>query len=177
MIAFLVRLFWFALAVLFLVEAWLWRRLEPIVERIVAALPFAALKAKLTAIIESLPPYATFGVFVVPAAALFPFKIAGLWLIGRGHFVPSALVFAAAKVAGTGIAAYLFHVCQPKLMTIGWFARAYAAVLRAKHWADTLVAPYKRRIRAYGRLLRRRNPSLFARRVAFLRRRAARAAG
>ncbi|MET0606318.1 MAG: hypothetical protein ABWZ80_07665, partial [Beijerinckiaceae bacterium] len=74
---------------------------------------------------------------------------------------------------GTGVAAFLFHVCEPKLMTIGWFARFYRAVLRAKDWAHALVDPYKRRLRAYGRLLRRRNPSLFARRISFLRRRAA----
>ncbi len=170
------RLFWFLLALLFLAEAWLWRTLEPIVERLVAILPFKALKQKLADGIERLPPYATLVVFFVPGVLLFPFKIAALWLIGRGQFVAGALVFAAAKVIGTGALAFLFHVCHAKLMTIPWFARGYGLVMRAKDWANALVAPYKRRLRAYGRLIRRRNPSLFARRVAFLRRRAARAA-
>lgn len=173
MSAFLARAFWFALAVIFLIEAWLWRRLESVVERIVAALPFDALKHRLAELIDRLPPYATFGVFIIPAILLLPFKIAALWLLARGQFVLGGFVFVAAKLVGTGVAAFLFHVCHDKLMTIGWFAKLYAAVLRAKAWADKLVAPYKRRIRAYGRLIRRRNPSLFARRVAFLRRRAA----
>jgi len=167
------RAFWFMLAVLFLFEAWLWRTLEPIVERIVAALPFAALKRRLTDVIAHLPPYATFAVFAIPGVLLLPFKFAALWLLARGQFVLGGAVFVAAKIVGTGAAAFLFHVCEPKLMTIPWFARLYREVLRAKAWASALVAPYKRRLRAYGRLLRRRNPSLFARRVAFLRRRAA----
>ena len=171
--AFLSRLFWFVLAILFLIEAWLWVRLEWIVERLVAIVPFEAFKRKLAEVIGRLPPYATFVVFIVPGVLLLPFKVAGLWLISHGYLVAGALVFVAAKLVGTGVAAFLFHVCHAKLMTIGWFARLYDAVLRAKRWADGLVAPYKRRVRAYGRLLRRRNPSLFARRVSFLRRRAA----
>lgn len=174
--AFITRPLWFLLAVLFLIEAWLWVRLEWIVERIVAALPFDALKRWLTEMIGRLPPYAVFVVFIIPGIVLFPFKVAALWLISKGYFIPGGLVFVAAKLVGTGIAAFLFHVCHGKLMTIGWFASLYNAVLRAQAWADEMVKPYKRRIRAYGRLLRRRNPSLFARRIVFLRRRAAKRA-
>ncbi|WP_342361105.1 hypothetical protein [Terrarubrum flagellatum] len=171
--AILTRIFWFALALIFLIEAWLWRHLEAIVERIVAALPFETLKRKLSELIGRLPPYATLIVFIIPGIVLLPFKFAALWLLSHGQLILGGLVFVAAKLVGTAIAAYLFHVCHEKLMTLGWFARLYNAVIRAKHWADDLVKPYKRRIRAYGRLLRMRNPSLFARRVAWLRRRAA----
>jgi hypothetical protein len=42
----LVRVFWVILALLFLLEAWLWSRLEPVVAAIVALLPLKAIKAK-----------------------------------------------------------------------------------------------------------------------------------
>lgn len=47
------------LALLFLLEAWLWDRLAPIVALVVARLPFRALKAALAEWIERLPPAAT----------------------------------------------------------------------------------------------------------------------
>ena len=171
--AVLSRAFWFALAILFLIEAWLWRRLELVVERLVAALPFAAFKRWLTGMLEKLPPYGALFLFVIPGILLMPFKFAALWLLARGQIVLGGLVFIAAKLVGTGVVAFLFHVCHDKLMSIGWFATLYETVMRVKRWAEALVAPYKRKLRAYARLIRRRNPTLFARRVAYLRRRAA----
>ena len=41
------------LAIVFLIEAWLWRHLEPVVEWLVARIPLRALKARLGAWIET----------------------------------------------------------------------------------------------------------------------------
>jgi hypothetical protein len=169
----LLRPLFFLAALAFLFEAWLWRRLEPVVERLVALLPWAAFKARLAAAIGRLPPYATFVVFAVPGAILFPFKLGALALLARGHFVLGGFVFFLAKVVGLGITAFLFETCRPKLMEIPWFARLYAWVLRAKAWADAQIAPFKRRIRAYMRWVLPRGRSHALRVLARLRRRAA----
>jgi hypothetical protein len=62
----LVRGFWVVLAVLFLIEAWLWSHLEPVVERLVALIPLEGLKAALVRLIASLSPQATLVVFAIP---------------------------------------------------------------------------------------------------------------
>ena len=49
----LVRAFWVVLAVLFLIEAWLWSHLEPVVERLVALIPLEGLKAALVRCAQS----------------------------------------------------------------------------------------------------------------------------
>ena len=54
----LLQPFWILLAIVFLIEAWLWRHLEPIVESIVARIPFKAFKLRLAAWIETVPPSA-----------------------------------------------------------------------------------------------------------------------
>ena len=46
------------LAIIFLIEAWLWRHLEPIVAWVVARIPLKAHKARLAAWIETIPPAA-----------------------------------------------------------------------------------------------------------------------
>ena len=52
---------WILLAVLFLIEAWLWDHLEPIVARFVRLIPWQRLKALLARSISRLSPTATLG--------------------------------------------------------------------------------------------------------------------
>ncbi len=109
----------FALVLLF--EEWGWQPLAALLARF-ARFP---LIAKLEAIIAGLPPYGALAAFVLPSALLLPLKLLALYLIATGHALMAALLFIGAKVAGTAILARLFMLTQPKLMQIGWFARAY----------------------------------------------------
>ena len=61
-------------ALVFLFEAWLWSHLAPIVAWIVARIPLRAIKARLTALLDRLPPAATLVVFIVPVLLLLPLK-------------------------------------------------------------------------------------------------------
>jgi hypothetical protein len=45
---------WVLLAVIFLIEAWLWDHLEPIVARVVAWIPLRAVKQWLTGLVATL---------------------------------------------------------------------------------------------------------------------------
>src|SRR5689334_16968365 len=62
----LIKMFWLTIAVIFVLEAWLWDRLEPIVEHVVAWLPLRWLKAMVAEQVEDLSPPATLFVFAVP---------------------------------------------------------------------------------------------------------------
>ncbi|MBS0529405.1 MAG: hypothetical protein JSS22_08460, partial [Proteobacteria bacterium] len=55
----LVQPLWVFLAIIFLIEAWLWDHLEPIVARVVALIPLRRLKAWLATRIENLSPALT----------------------------------------------------------------------------------------------------------------------
>ena len=167
----LVRVFWVILALLFLLEAWLWTRLEPIVAALVALLPLKIIKAKTAGAIEALPPAATLVVFLVPVATLLPVKIAALWLLHGGHWFAGAAVLVFAKLAGLGITAFVFEITRPKLMQLAWFARLYALVMRGLDWAHAMVDPIKRRIRQYSYMLRPRNAGRFYRHFMRVRRR------
>src|SRR5262249_5232446 len=54
---------WILLAIIFLVEAWLWDHLEPIVARLVAAIPLSAFKQWLAERVDALSPAMTLIVF------------------------------------------------------------------------------------------------------------------
>lgn len=144
----LLRPVWYVLAVLFLVEAWFWERFGPWVRRLVDALPWAALKARIATVIERLPPIASLVLFAIPAALLIPFKLVGLALIAAGHVVLGAATFFAAKIVGFGVTAFLFHATEHKLMQVPGFPRVYAWVRGAYLWAHGLIDPYKAAVRA-----------------------------
>jgi hypothetical protein len=148
----LLRIFWTILAILFLIEAWLWDRLEPIVAWIVARIPLQALKARVAASIEHLPPPATLLVFVVPVVLLVPLKLVGLWMLSRGDWVGATGVLVFAKLVGIGVTAFVFDVTREKLLLLAWFRWIYINVMACRAWAHRLVDPIKRRIAARLRL-------------------------
>lgn len=146
----------FALAIVFLVETWIWDKFVAGWRWLAAHVPFEALKAAIARGVEKLPPYAALVLFAIPGLVVLPFKIAGLWLIGQGHLILGGGVFLAAKIAGVGVAAFLFELTRAKLMTLNWFARLYTTVMDWRDWAHRLVDPYTSEIRAQARALKLR---------------------
>jgi hypothetical protein len=90
--------------------------------------------------IAELPPYAALVAFLIPGAILVPFKLLAFWLIARGHALLGLEVFIVAKIVGTAFLARIFALTRPTLLTIGWFARFYAAFTA---WRDRLYAYVK----------------------------------
>lgn len=148
----LLRPFLILLALVFLFEAWLWRRLAPVVAWLVAHLPLRRLKAAIATHIDALPPAATLVVFVIPVLVLVPFKFLGLWLLAAGRWLEALVVLGLAKVVGVGITAFIFDVTQPKLMQLAWFRALYERVMLWVAWAHELIDPIKRRLQVMFRM-------------------------
>jgi hypothetical protein len=96
-----------------------------------------------------LPPAATLIVFVVPVVLLFPFKIAGLWLLAHKHWFAAGLVLTLAKLVGTAFAAFVFELTRPKLQRMAWFRWLYEHVLAWLAWAHGLIDPITARVRKW----------------------------
>src|ERR1700694_3907928 len=143
----LLQPFWILLAVIFLIEAWLWDHLEPIVARVVALIPLRAFKQWLADRIDTLSPAMTLIVFIVPVIPLFPMKLAGLWLLANEYWVSAIATFVFAKFLGVGVAAFIFDVTRTKLLEMAWFRRLYEFVLALRKKAADLVEPIKLRIK------------------------------
>ena len=144
----LVQAFWVFLAIVFLIEAWLWDHLEPVVARIVALIPLRPLKTWLATRIEKLSPALTLIVFAIPGILLFPLKVAGLWLLAHHYWIAAMLTVVFAKLLGVGVAAFIFDVTRPKLLQMAWFKKLYEFVLALRATATELVAPVMSRIKA-----------------------------
>ncbi|OKO69171.1 hypothetical protein AC629_41525 [Bradyrhizobium sp. NAS80.1] len=138
---------WVLLAIIFLIEAWLWDHLEPVVARVVAIIPLARFKQWLTERVDALSPAMTLIVFAVPIIPLFPLKLVGLWLLAHEYWTSAVFTLLFAKMVGVGVTAFVFDVTRDKLLEMGWFERLYELVLKVRAKASQLVDPIKRRIR------------------------------
>jgi hypothetical protein len=147
MIRRLLQPIWVLLAVIFLIEAWLWDHLEPIVAGVVAKIPLRAFKHWLAERVDTLSPAMTLIVFIVPVIPLFPLKLIGFWLLAREYWLSALFTILFAKFVGVGVTAFVFDVTRPKLLEMGWFEKLYEFVLALRAKAHELVDPIKQRIR------------------------------
>ena len=137
---------WVLLAIVFLIEAWLWDHLEPIVARVVAAIPLRTFKQWLAERVDTLSPAMTLIVFIVPVLPLFPLKLVGLWLLTHEYWTSAVFTILFAKFLGVGVTAFVFDVTRPKLLEMGWFEKLYEFVIGLRAKAKALVDPVKARI-------------------------------
>lgn len=138
---------WVLLAIIFLIEAWLWDHLEPIVAWVVERIPLREFKHWLAERIDTLSPAMTLIVFIVPVIPLFPLKLFGLWLLTHEYWLSAITTIVFAKFLGVGVTAFIFDVTRPKLLEMEWFEKLYELVLTLRAKAAALVDPIKRRIR------------------------------
>jgi hypothetical protein len=146
MIRRLLQPIWVLLAVIFLIEAWLWDHLEPIVAWVVGKIPLRAFKHWLAERVDTLSPAVTLIVFVVPVIPLFPLKLIGLWLLAHEYWLSAVFTILFAKFVGVGVTAFVFDVTRPKLLEMGWFEKLYEFILSLRAKATALVDPIKQRI-------------------------------
>src|SRR5260370_9899636 len=138
---------WFLLGSIFLIAAWLWDHLEPIVAWFVALIPLRTFKQWLADRVDTLSPAMTLIVFIVPVIPLFPLKLVGLWLLTHEYWMSAVLTIIFAKFLGVGVAAFVFDVTRDKLLEMDWFEALYDFVLELRARAAALVDPIKSRIR------------------------------
>src|SRR3954463_10211640 len=120
---------WVLLAIIFLIEAWLWDHLEPIVARVVAIVPLARFKQWLSDRVDALSPAMTLIVFAVPIIPLFPLKLVGLWLLTHEYWTSAITVIIIGKFVGVGVTAFIFDVTRTKLLQMDWFKKIYQFIL------------------------------------------------
>src|ERR1041384_1235758 len=172
----LLKPLWILLALFFLVEAWLWEHLRPLIAAVVNVIAWDRLKARLAAAIEWLPPWAVLIVFVVPFIVLLPLKFLEVYLLVQRQWIAAIVVLVLAKLIGVGVTAFIFDVTRPKLLQMAWFRWLYELMLvwlaKAHALIDPIKAAIKRRMRRIMWLIKPGRSGRFFRRLARIRRRA-----
>ena len=168
-----------ALAMAFLVAAWVWDALAAIGRRVVALIPLKRLKAAFAAVIDRLPAPLVLLVFLVPFLIVEPLLVVATVAIAMGYVFWGAVCWIVLKALAIAVLPAIFDMTRHRLMTMPWFVWAFDKVMAFHHYADQIVAPYKRAaalLLAHGReraaaLLRRQTPGAAQRAARFAARR------
>ncbi|WP_442754824.1 hypothetical protein ACNHKD_17810 [Methylocystis sp. JAN1] len=150
----LARAFWFTLALVFLIESWLWDNVKEWLRALEKALGVEKIEPWLEGVVARLSPRMTLALFAVPMIGVLPLKVAALALLARGHFLLGVLFIFAVKALALGVEAFLFDICRDKLLQMQWFCRLYSLVLDVRAWAAMLVSPIRPRLAELRRALR-----------------------
>lgn len=137
------RILLLLLAMVFLLDAWVWQVCVALARRIVALIPWDRLKARIAAFVAVMPAPVALIIFLIPLAIVEPFKIISIWLAATGHPIFGVLGWIAMQFAGVGLVAVAFDLTREKLLSMPWFAWVYEKFLAFHAYADALVAPYK----------------------------------
>jgi hypothetical protein len=165
------RPLWVILALLFLLEAWLWDHLQPLVARIVNLIPWDVFKARLARLTERLPPWATLLIFIIPFIAMLPLKFLEIYFLATRNWLGAAGVILFVKLVGLGITAFIFDVTRDKLLQMAWFKGMYEWILDLRECAHNITEPVRDRMRQLTWLLKPQRAGKFLRRLMRLRRR------
>ena len=168
------------LAMVFLALAWVWDGLIAVERFVVGLIPWTRFKRAFVALVDFLPAPAVLLIFLVPLLVIEPLLVVATFAIAMGYVVSGAIAWIVLKLLAIAVLPAIFDLTQHRLMTMPWFARSYEKVLAFHHYADRVVAPYKRAAATVLRQWRRqaafaisRTPGVAALAARFARRRAA----
>ncbi|EJN09186.1 hypothetical protein [Herbaspirillum sp. YR522] len=113
-------------ALLLMLEQWLWE----VTQAVLARIPAWGWLVRLQQAIQRLPPYAALVVFAAPTLLLLPVKLLALLSIGHGHPGLGLLIIVSAKILGTALVARVYALTRRSLLGLAWF----------KRWHDKLLA-------------------------------------
>jgi hypothetical protein len=169
----LLRPLWVILALLFLLEAWLWDHLAPLVASVVNLIPWGRIKIRLSRSIEDLSPYFALTIFIIPIiVVLLPLKFLEVYFLATSSWLGAIAMLIVAKLLGLGVTAFVFDVTRDKLLQIGWFHRIYDWFVWARAWSRSITEPVRQKMQKLAWALKPQRAGKFFRRFVKLRRKA-----
>ena len=132
-----------ALAMVFLVVAWVWDILVAIGGTLAGFIPWARFKGAFAALIDRLPAPLVLLIFLVPLLIVEPLLTVATVAIAMGYVVSGVAAWIVLKLLAISVIPAIFDLTKHRLMTMPWFVRAYEKVMAFHDYADQIVAPYK----------------------------------
>jgi hypothetical protein len=132
-----------ALAMAFLVVAWVWDALVAIGRMLAGFVPWARFKQAFASLVDRLPALLVLLIFLVPFLIVEPLLVVATVAIAMGYVVSGAIAWIVLKFLAVALIPAIFDLTKHRLMTMPWFVRVYEKLMAFHHYADTIVAPYK----------------------------------
>ncbi|NBO17666.1 MAG: hypothetical protein EBV03_00270 [Proteobacteria bacterium] len=124
------------LALLLLVEEWLWDVLTLLGHVLARRLHLQRFEAWLAQAPRQLALLA----FLIPLFIVTPLNLFAFWMIAKGMVLRGVMLEIFAKLLGTLLVARVFALTRAQLLTYGWFSSLYTTIMRWLHWAHARLS-------------------------------------
>ena len=134
------------LAVLLLVEEWLWDALTVLSHRLFSWLGLAGFERWLA----NSAPEVAMAAFMLPIALVVPVKFFAILLFAHGQIIQGLALIVAAKLFATLLISRMFSITRKQLLTFRWFAALYSTITGWLDWAHKIIretAAYRQTVR------------------------------
>ncbi len=142
------KFFYSLLAIVLIIEEWLWELLTAIGQIFVRWLHLEKVERWLS----QTSPNMALVAFSVPLLIVTPINLAAFWLLAHGLIVQGLLLEVAAKLLGTLLVARVFALTKTQLLTFRFFNSLYTTITGWLRWAhqkiiDTAVYRFAKRLK------------------------------
>jgi hypothetical protein len=137
------RLIALPLALIFLFETWVWRKLVALAGYVATLIPGAGGRAEARPVVGRLPAVFSVLLFGVPLLVSEGGAFVSVVMMATGHVVAGMSLYVAMKIFGLILVPVIFEITREKLLALAWFAYLYAKFEALHAMAHRFVAPYK----------------------------------
>lgn len=127
------------LAIILIIEEWLWDALSALGHVLIRLLHLEAVERWLS----QTSPHVALMAFTIPLLIVTPINLAAFALLAHGLILQGVLLEIVAKLLGTLLVSRVFALTKPQLLTFKVLAFVYATIMRWLSWAHQKITQAK----------------------------------
>jgi hypothetical protein len=131
------------LALLFLFETWVWRKLVALARHVAGLLPWERFRDAARRAMNRLPAIFSVALFGAPLLVSEFGAFASVVIMATGHVVFGMGLYVAMKIFGLLLVPVIFEITRERLLALPWFAYLYVRFEALHALAHRFVAPYR----------------------------------
>ncbi|GGP24163.1 hypothetical protein [Silvimonas iriomotensis] len=130
-------------ALLLALQSWLWLHLRRGAEWLLAWPVWRRWGAGVMRWLRARTPFQAMLCFIVPVLLTNPPRLICVYLLAKGHWLASAVLYVTLKSLEFGSVAVVERACRPVLRTVRLYRRGYLFVARWRRWTRRQLRPWR----------------------------------
>jgi hypothetical protein len=145
------RLIALPLALIFLFETWVWRKLVVFAGFVASLLPWERFRDESRRFVGRMPAIFSVLLFGVPLVVSEGGAFVSVVMMATGHVVMGMALYVGMKIFGLLLVPVIFEITREKLLALRWFAYLYEKFEALHALAHRFVEPYKEAAKQWAR--------------------------
>jgi hypothetical protein len=137
------RLLALPLALAFLFETWVWRKLVALAAYVATLLPWERFRDAARLRMNRLPALFSVALFGLPLAVSEGGAFVSVVMMATGHLFSGMSLYVGMKIFGLVLVPVIFEITRERLLALPWFAFSYAKFEALHALAHRFIAPYR----------------------------------